>query len=166
MTYLNEEGMIHADADFKIRYLRKLKTDQVAKEYNTDTPILMIRLNHFIGQYKRMAKQQGESVMSKDSIRYYLTTSTAYLGQKNCERWKQYEDGKPKVEYRQVDKEHTKAVEISKFDRCMCFDYRMLKDKFDLNLETVSGEQADSMEKDYLEQEAKEVNETIEPSFF
>ena len=166
MTYLNEEGMIHADADFKIRYLRKLKTDQVAKEYNTDTPILMIRLNHFIGQYKRMAKQQGESVMSKDSIRYYLTTSTAYLGQKNCERWKQYEDGKPKVEYRQVDNERTKAVEISKFDRCMCFDYRMLKDKFDLNLETVSGEQADSMEKDYLDQEAKEVNESINPTFF
>lgn len=165
MTYLNEEGMIHADADFKIRYLRKLKTDQVAKEFKTETPILMIRLNHFIGQYKKMAKQQGESVMSKDSIRYYLTTSTAYLGQKNCERWKLYEDGKPKTEMRLVGENQYKQVEISKFDRCMCFDYQQLRNKFDLNLETLSGEMADTLEKDYEKQEEEDFQNTVYPPF-
>ena len=65
MTYLFEEGMIFADGDFKVKYVKSLKTDKADREYKTHHPILMLRLNHFIGQYKRMARQQGDSVMSK-----------------------------------------------------------------------------------------------------
>ena len=146
MTYLYEEGMIFSDADFKIKYVKKLKTDRTEREYKTEKPVLMLRLNHFIGQYKRMAKQQGETVMSKDSIRYYLTTSGAYLGVKASERWKVYQDGKPLTEIRDVEGGIQRSVEICKFDRCMCFDYLSLKEKFDLNLESVSAELADSKE--------------------
>ncbi len=166
MAYLYEEGMIYADADFKIRYVRKLKTDKVNREFREEKPVLMVRLTHFIGQYKRMAKSQGETVMSKDSIRYYLTTSTAYLGQKPVERWKVYQDGKPLVEYKNIDKDHVKAVEISKFDRCMCFDYAQLCDKFGLNLESVSQERADQMEREYQEREDREEEERRNPMIF
>lgn len=147
MTYLYEEGMIFADSDFKIKYVQQLKTDRIEREFRQLQPVLMLRLNHFIGQYKRMARQQGETVMSKDSIRYYLTTSGAYLGMKASERWKVFQDGHPLTETRIDSNKQVRQVEVCKFDRCMCFDYLQLKEKFDLNLEQVSAEVADDRER-------------------
>ena len=166
MTYLYEEGMIFAEGDFKVKYLKTLKTDHTEREYKTHTPVLMLRLNHFIGQYKRMAKQQGETVMSKDSIRYYLTTSGAYLGMKNSERWKVFQDGKPITEQRTDGSGQVRIADVCKFDRCMCFDYSMLRDKFELNLESVSSERADKMEQDADMAEAELFNKRREPEFF
>ena len=166
MTYLYEEGMIFADGDFKVKYIKMLKTDRTEREYKTETPILMLRLNHFIGQYKKMAKQQGEVVMSKDSIRYYLTTSGAYQGMKASERWKVFQDGKPMTEVKIEEGGVSKQKFISKFDRCLCFDYQALKDKFDLNLESVSAEFADIKEKEEIEAETREFNKRREPDMF
>lgn len=166
LTYLYEEGLIYQGSDFKVKYVKALKTDRIEREFRTETPVLMLRLTHFIGQYKRSAKSQGDTVMSKDSIRYYLTTSGAYLGQKASERWKVYEDGRPKVEQRVIDANTTKLVEVSKFDRCMCFDYQMLKDKFDLNLESMSFEKAEEEEQRLNTQEAEEIRRASEPMIF
>lgn len=166
MTYLYEEGMIFADGDFKVKYVRSLKTDRVDREYKQLTPVLMIRLSHFIGQYKRMARQQGDSVMSKDSIRYYLTTSSAYLGTKASERWKVYQDGHPVTETRFESDGTTRGVDVSKFDRCMCFDYLALKDKFDLNLEQISGERAEELEREADTKEAQRLKARNEPDMF
>lgn len=166
MTYLYEEGMIFADSDFKVKYVNRLKTDKVDREFRTATPVLMMRLTHFIGQYKWMAKRQGDNVMSKDSIRYYMTTSSAYLGNKASERWKVYKDGKPVVEYIQVDKDHVRKMEMCKFDRCMCFDYLQLKEKFDMNLEYMKGDEADEREKMEEEEEEREREERTNPEIF
>ncbi|MBR6592381.1 MAG: DNA primase [Prevotella sp.] len=166
MTYLYEEGMIYNDSDFKVKYVKALKTDKVTREYKTHTPILMLRLNHFIGQYKRMAKQQGDTVMSKDSIRYYLTTSGAYLGMKASERWKVYQDGHPLTERRLISPGNYKQIDICKFDRCMCFDYATLRDKFDLNLESVSGDKADEIEEEDAAAEKESLRKKREPGLF
>ncbi len=166
MTYLYEEGMIYNDSDFKVKYVKALKTDKVTREYKTHTPILMLRLNHFIGQYKRMAKQQGDTVMSKDSIRYYLTTSGAYLGMKASERWKVYQDGHPLTESRLISPGNYKQIDICKFDRCMCFDYATLRDKFDLNLESVSGDKADEIEEEDAAVEKESLRKKREPGLF
>lgn len=166
MTYLYEEGMIYNDSDFKVKYVKALKTDKVTREYKTHTPILMLRLNHFIGQYKRMAKQQGDTVMSKDSIRYYLTTSGAYLGMKASERWKVYQDGHPLTESRMISPGNYKQIDICKFDRCMCFDYATLRDKFDLNLESVSGDKADEIEEEDAAAEKESLRKKREPGLF
>ena len=166
MTYLYEENMIYNEGDFKIKYVKNLKTDRTDREYKNSTPILMLRLNHFIGQYKRIAKQQGETVMSKDSIRYYLTTSSAYLGMKNSERWKVFQDGRPLTEVRKAENGQAREAEICKFDRCMCFDYLQLKEKFDLNLESVSEERASMMEKETDAAEAEERSRRMNPDMF
>ncbi len=137
MGYLYEESMIFAEADFKVKYVKTLKTDRGEREYKTAQPILMLRLNHFIGQYQRMGRQQGETVMKRDSIRYYLTTSTAYLGMRPSERWKVYHDGRPLTEIRPGPNGGI-SVEVCKFDRCMCFDYLQLREKFELQLETTT----------------------------
>ena len=104
--------------------------------------------------------------MSKDSIRYYLTTSGAYLGMKNSERWKVFQDGKPITEQRTDGSGQVRIADVCKFDRCMCFDYSMLRDKFELNLESVSSERADKMEQDADMAEAELFNKRREPEFF
>lgn len=126
----------------------------------------MLRLNHFIGQYKRMAKQQGDTVMSKDSIRYYLTTSGAYLGMKASERWKVYKDGYPMKTTGYDRKGNATTIEVCKFDRCMCFDYNILRDKFDLNLESVTSDIAEERENQENEKERKHFEERREPDMF
>ena len=146
MMYLYQEGMIFCDGDFKVKYVKQLKTDRIEREFRTETPVLMLRLSHFIGQYMKMAKQQGETVMSKDSIRYYLTTSGAYLGMRASERWKVYQDGKPKTEIRADKGGQFRQADICMFDRCMCFDYLALKEKFDLELESMIAEIGDALE--------------------
>ncbi|MBQ8453267.1 MAG: DNA primase [Prevotella sp.] len=166
MTYLYEEGMIFADSDFKVKYVQQLKTDRVEREYRQLQPVLMLRLNHFIGQYKRMARQQGETVMSKDSIRYYLTTSGAYLGMKASERWKVFQDGHPLTETRIEQGGQTRQAEVCKFDRCMCFDYLQLKEKFDLNLEQVSAEVADDREQREKQAEQQAFDRRRQPDMF
>ena len=166
MTYLYEEGMIFTDGDFKVKYVKQLKTDRTEREFKRETPILMLRLNHFIGQYKRMARQQGDTVMSKDSIRYYLTTSGAYLGMKASERWKVYQDGHPLTELRCETGGATREVEVCKFDRCMCFDYLALKEKFDLNLESVSVERADERERAEEAATSEAMRRRREPEIF
>ena len=166
MMYLYEEGMIFTDGDFKVKYVKALKTDRVEREFRTETPILMLRLSHFIGQYMKMARQQGETVMSKDSIRYYLTTSGAYLGMRASERWKVYQDGRPKTEVRVERGGQPRTVDVCKFDRCMCFDYLALKDKFDLNLETMSMERADAREDEERAAEDRDFANRREPDMF
>ena len=104
--------------------------------------------------------------MSKDSIRYYLTTSGAYLGMKASERWKVFQDGKPLTEQRVEQGGQVRYADVCKFDRCMCFDYLMLKDKFDLNLESVSAERADQMEQDAVAAEASSLARKKEPDMF
>lgn len=166
MTYLYEEGMIFADSDFKVKYVKTLKTDKVEREYKTYQPVLMLRLNHFIGQYKRMARQQGETVMSKDSIRYYLTTSGAYLGMKASERWKVYQEGHPLTESKMDAHGQYRQYDICKFDRCMCFDYIFLQEKFDLNLEQVSSDDADAREDKEQKEENLSFAKRREPEIF
>ena len=168
MNYLFEEGMIYAESDFKVKYVKILKTDKIreGREYQSEHPILMLRLNHFIGQYKKMSRQQGDTVMSKDSIRYYLTTSGAYLGMKASERWKVYQNGQPVTETIIDGKGNSRSVDRSMFDRCMCFDYQMLKEKFDLNLESVSKDEADKIEQDENEKEKKTMKRKKEPGLF
>ena len=166
LTYLYEEGMIFAESDFKVKYVQTLKTDKTEREYKTLHPILMLRLNHFIGQYKRMAKQQGDTVMSKDSIRYYLTTSSAYLGMKASERWNVYQGNQQLTESRTQKSGLQTVSKICKFDRCMCFDYLQLKDKFDLNLEQVSSDVADSREAVSRQEEQRYFENKLEPGFW
>lgn len=166
LAYLYEEGMIYSEADFKVKYLKKLKTDKVEREFQKTKPVLMLRLAHFIGQYRKMARQQGDTIMAKDSIKYYLTTSGAYLGVKASERWKVYEDGHIKQTAVKDDKGQTKMLTVEKFDRCMCFDYEMLKEKFDLNLESFTEDYANRRVEKEEEEENMHFAKKREPELF
>jgi hypothetical protein len=100
----------------------------------------MIRPKKIILQYKKASKQTDEKVMSERSIRFYLQTSPGFLGKKKgSERFKEIIDGQ--IQRRQkYPNDNNSWVDLEKFDNPFCFDYNILRSKFDLNLETNAAE--------------------------
>jgi len=100
----------------------------------------MLRLINFVSQYKQLAQREGEKkiIMDRDSIRYYLTIGNAFLGQKSSERFISIKDG---------IKETVNGQTAYKFDRCLCFDYEILQNRYGLHLEHFSATEADELER-------------------
>ena len=140
LSTLYDQGKIYYDSDFKIKVLKKLKTDKVEIEYKENRRVLMLRLANFVSQYKQLAQREGEKkiIMDRDSIRYYLTIGDAYLGQKPSERYISIKDG---------IKEMVNGQIAYKFDRFFCFDYEKLQSRYGLHLERFSATEADEHER-------------------
>ena len=162
LSTLYDQGKIFADSDFKVKYVQHLKTDKGERDYREKHPILMLRLANFVSQYKQLAQREGEKkiIMDRDSIRYYLTTGSAYLGVKPSERYVSMKDGMPEqvvttekdaagnIKFDLQKRPIMHAVNVYKFDRFLCFDYEMLKNRYGLRLERFSAMEADRIEEE------------------
>lgn len=96
----------------------------------------MIRPKKIILQYKKASKQLDSKVMTERSIRFYLMTSPGYMGKKKgSERFKEIIDGQVQRKQK-IPGDNNSWIDLEKFDNPFCFDYNVLKSKFDLNLET------------------------------
>ena len=177
LSTLYDQGKIYADSDFKVKYVQRLKTDKGQREYKEKHPILMLRLANFVSQYKQLAQREGEKkiIMDRDSIRYYLTTGSAYLGVKPSERYVSMKDGYPEQApepakdskgnqlYDNMKKPIIRSTTIYKFDRFLCFDYEMLQNRYGLHLERFSSLEADRIEE---EEEKATIPKITEPEIF
>lgn len=135
-----QAGMIDYDGDYKIKYLDGIKTKNSEMLFTKNKPVLMIRPNKIITQYKIMAKKAGENAMPERSIRYYLQTCPGFLGQKKgSERFKVFKDGKIQKIWK-GEGDQQKSIDLCTFDNPLCFDYQELKQKFEINLEVNSSE--------------------------
>ena len=162
LSTLYDQGKVFADSDFKVKYVQRLKTDKGQREFREKHPILMLRLANFVSQYKQLAQREGEKkiIMDRDSIRYYLTTGSAYLGVKPSERYISMKDGAPELVVTpekdalgniKIDNQKRpimKSTNVFKFDRFLCFDYEMLKNRYGLRLERFSAMEADRIEEE------------------
>lgn len=186
IIYLPTSATVH-DREAKDRFnhlsdirklgLQRLKTDKGQREFKEKHPVLMLRLANFVSQYKQLARREGEKkiIMDRDSIRYYLTTGSAYLGVKPSERYVSMKDGVPETVIEPEKDTHGIAkldsqrrpiihsVTIYKFDRFLCFDYELLKSRYGLRLERFS-----QLEADRIEQEEEEASRPriSEPEIF
>lgn len=162
LSTLYDQGRIFADSDFKVKYVKKLNTDIGKREFKEKHPVLMLRLSNFVSQYKQLAQREGEKkiIMDRDSIRYYLTTGSAYLGEKPSERYTAMKDGVPETVNQPV-KDATgnvmldnmrqpvmRPAPVYNFGRFLCFDYELLKSRYGLRLERFTASEADSLEED------------------
>jgi hypothetical protein len=78
-----------------------------------------------------------EKVMSERSIRFYLQTSPGFLGRKKgSERFKVIINNQTQQKKMPSDNGQDRYVDLEQFDNPFCFDYRLLQNKFELNLET------------------------------
>lgn len=131
--YLRQEGQVLIQADYRIEYLDKLKVDegQTKQEYLRPKQVLFLRYKRIFELYLLHGKRIGETLLPKTSLAYYLENSPAYLGKKRCVRFKNIIQGR-----QQYDSVPTQSpVEESVVDQAYCFDYDMLKEQFNINLE-------------------------------
>ncbi len=173
LSTLYDQGKVFPDSDFKVKYVMRLNTDKGRREFKEKHPILMLRLANFVSQYKQLAQREGEKkiVMDRDSIRYYLTTGSAYLGVKASERYVAMKDGVPESVqelvkdsaghqmYDKLNNPMTRLAPAYKFDRFLCFDYEILKNRYGLRLERFSSLEADRIDQENEEEERPTIRE-------
>ena len=90
--------------------------------------------------YRQLGRQMDERMLPSESILHYLQNSPEFLGISfSPERFKQFNaSGQPIQEY--IEKEN-KYKTIYQQDCLLCFDYKMIQERFGINLHAIEGEQ-------------------------
>lgn len=134
VQYLASEGELMEGGDYRIQYELRFSTNLVNCRWVKAKPILFIQKSRLFMLYKKHGKAVGDELLSESSLKYYLRNSREYLGEKKSVRFKVYHRGviqmKPNKD--KVNKE------ASTVQRAYCFDYELLKQTYDINLEKSS----------------------------
>ncbi len=134
VSYLQQDGEIFLDSDFRIDHLDRLKTNKSREiQFKTPRPILRMRTDRIFPLYKKYSKQVGDTALPTESLNFYLSNSHEYLGIQNSVRFKLIQKGV----------EVTKAVDTgigkhyykqSTTKQALCFDYAALMETYNINL--------------------------------
>lgn len=138
VQYLTSEGEIHEGGDFRIEYLRRLKTDKVKVNWLETRPVLYVQKSRIFMLYKKNGKAVGDTLLPERSLKYYLENSREYLGEKPGVRYKKYNHGMIEPDRKDPSKE------ASVVQRSYCFDYNMLADTYGINLEQATDKDGDT----------------------
>ena len=142
VQYLASEGIINDTGDFVIRYLTKLKTDMVDTSWLDKRAVLYMQTSRIFNLYRKEGRKTDEKTLPTDALKYYLTNSAAYLGQKVV-RFIVFRNGYPVLDSAKQDK-HGNPAKLSRSARSYCFDYQKLVDQFGINL--ITGDSDDEEE--------------------
>lgn len=137
VSYLQQDGEIFIEGDYRIEYVNKFKSNltKIEQQYQEPKAILMMRKNRIFMLYKKFGKQVGDSILPEGSLVYYLENSKEYMGKKNSVRFKNIQRG---VEVQKIETTPTGGISYKKTstpDIALCFDYKMIKDTYNINLE-------------------------------
>ena len=87
VSYLQQDGEIFLESDFRIDYLDRLKTNRSNEiRFKTPRPILRMRTDRIFPLYKKYSKQVGDTALPTESLNFYLENSHEYLGVQNSVR--------------------------------------------------------------------------------
>lgn len=145
VAYLQQEGEIFIDGDYRIDYVRELKTNIASIKYLDEKPILKLRRSRIFMLYKKFGRMVGDTVLPEGSLKYYLENSKEYLGTMNSVRFKDIKKGGIEV---------TKAVDTgtgkefkktSGVDMAFCFDYQKIMDNYGIDINVYTDEFEDSL---------------------
>ena len=140
VMFLADEGKLIDGGDYRIEYVRRLKTDKVNNEWPEAHAVLYIQKSRLFMLYKQTGKNVGDNVLQEGTMMYYLENSSAYLGFKKGVRFKVYHNG--------VLQMNSGNNAKSKVFLAYCFDYRKLEEAFGLNLEIASDAEGDTAHKE------------------
>ena len=137
VSYLQQDGEIFIEGDYRIEYLNRFKSSLIKIEqvYQEPKSILMMRKNRIFMLYKKFGKQVGDSILPEGSLMYYLENSKEYMGKKISGRFKNSQHG---IEVQKMETTPTGGVSYKKTstpDVALCFDYRMIRETYNINLE-------------------------------
>ena len=139
VQYLMSEGEIIEGGDFRIEYVRHLKTNIANVNWSETRPVLYIQKTRLFMLYKKNGKAVGDTLLPEGSLKYYLEHCREYLGEKQGIRYKVYHHGV--VQYQKVGDQNKEASTVQ---RSYCFDYHMLAESFNINLERASDNAEDT----------------------
>jgi hypothetical protein len=132
IAYLQQEGQLIMDSDFKIEYVSQLKTTKAKIEFDHIKSVLLLRRGKAFQLYKRFAKQCGENPLPEGSLKYYLENSKEFLGIKQSVRFKTSINGREQLKQ---DPMTQQMVPTSQIDMALCFDYEQLAANHEITLE-------------------------------
>ena len=134
VVYLRQEGQITIDANYRLDYAKRLKVDESksALEFPETKQILSLRYKGIFELYMLHGRKAGQTLLPKNSLAYYLEHSPAYLGKKRSVRFKNIIQGRQQYGEPVLG---SPAPEESVVDQAYCFDYALLKEQYDINLE-------------------------------
>lgn len=137
VSFLQQDGEIFIEGDYRIEYVNKFKSNliKIEQQYQEPKAVLLMRRNRIFMLYKKFGKQVGDSVLPEGSLNYYLENSKEYMGKKNSVRFKNIQNG---VEVQKAEQTGTGGIAYRKTstpDIALCFDYKMIRDTYNINLE-------------------------------
>lgn len=140
VSFLQQDGEIFLESDFRIDYLDRLKTTKSRDiQFKTPRPILRMRTDRIFPLYKKYSKQVGDAALPTESLNFYLANSHEYLGVQNSVRFKVIQRG---VEVtKEIDTGIGKRYyKQSTTKQALCFDYAALMEAYgiNLNVETIT----------------------------
>lgn len=139
VSYLQQDGEIFLESDFRIDYLDRLKTNKVKDlVFQRPKAILRLRTDRIFMLYKKFSKQVGDSALPTESLSFYLENSKEYLGVQNSVRFKNILKG---VEVtKELDNGGQKVYrKTSMTKQALCFDYSELMANYGINLNVDTG---------------------------
>ena len=134
VQFLNSEGEIYEDADFRIRAVSRFHSSIINEtEWAEPHKILYLQKTRIFMLYKLNAHRNGETSLPEESLRYYLENSKEYLGEQRM-TYHVVKKGNQVLDFDHRDAKG-QPTKMSVQQRSYCFDYEKLVEAFDINLE-------------------------------
>ena len=151
VQYLVSEGEIIEGGDFRIEYVRHLKTNLVNVNWGESRPVLYIQKTRLFMLYKKHGKAVGDTLLPEGTLKYYIKNCREYLGEKHGIRYTVYHRGQVQYQKGQQNKE------ASTVQRSYCFDYQKLVETYNINFEKASDTDGDTAhQEDYNDEHPKQ----------
>lgn len=139
VSFLHQDGKIWLGGDYRIEMEDRLKCSNHSEMvFPIAKKVLYLRYNRIFELYKSHGKMVNEPLLPSVSLMYYLEHSPMYYGKKRSVRFKKIVNGMEVAVEKDNGygtKQYVKAYAI---DQAMCFDYDLLNETFDVNLEDLT----------------------------
>lgn len=164
-----QKGLLVYGQDYIIRVREKIRTN-ISKEeivFVKPKPILMLRKNIILTTYRQLGRQMDERLLPSESILHYLQISSEHLGtSKQPERFKRFNaNGQPIQKAVTNSRKEVSLQTVYSQDRPICFDYEIVREKYNICLDSFTAENVDlteTSEEGYKEEPTKEQETTTE----
>ncbi len=137
VDFLHQNGELFIDADYRIKRETEFRGKGMAHRmvFKTSKPILYLCTKRVMMLYKKNGKTVGDTTLPIESLRYYLENSKEYIGTKNAVRFKNFVNAAESHQSVTSPTGIQSVEKTSRIDWALCFDYEMLAENYQINLE-------------------------------
>lgn len=147
-------GELRKDQDFKIKLVGSLSTNKTKLDnWSQPKSILMIRKDITMAIYRKLGRSMDVNLLPKESLLHYLQIGPEFYGTaKNAERFKKFApNGLPETAEKLDENGQVIGRQTLWYkDRPLCFDYKMVSERYAIDFETETGDEEKAQKDPYL----------------